>query len=154
MPRAPNILFLMTDHTSARVVAPESQCLTTHLDALAAEGVRFARSAPAVDASAWRKALAAFREPERFVAGQLFGDTPEALTTASVSVAELNILLDRMTRVRLASDPPDVTVSSEIGGIALLEFDRAEDAIRIGAEATKRVLPEIEALAKSRRVEQ
>ena len=115
-------------------------------------GVRFARSAPAVDASAWRKALAAFREPERFVAGQLFGDTPEALTTASVSVAALNILLDRMTRVRLASDPPDVTVSSEIGGIALLEFDRAEDAIRIGAEATKRVLTEIEALVKSRRV--
>ena len=33
-----------------------------------------------------------FREPERFVAGQLFGDTPEMLTTASVSVAALNIL--------------------------------------------------------------
>lgn len=108
------------------------------------------RYAPAIAAetSAWRKALAAFREPERFVAAQLFGDTPETLTTAAVSVGALNILLDRMTRVRLASDPPDVTVTSDIGSIALLEFDRAGDAIRIGAEATKRVLPEIEALVQ------
>ena len=109
-------------------------------------GARFAPPVKPGEVSAWRKALAAFREPERFVAGQLFGDSPETLTTASVSVAALNILLDRMTRVRLASDPPDVTVTSEIGSIALLEFDRADEAIAIGAEAAKRVLPEIAAL--------
>jgi NTE family protein len=50
-----------------------------------------------------------------------------------------------MTRVRLASDPPDVTINSDIGKIALLEFDRAHEAIAIGAAATERVLPEIEA---------
>ena len=60
----------------------------------------------------------------------------------------MNILLDRMTRVRLASDPPDVTVNSDIGRIALLEFDRADEAIAIGAAATERVLPEIEAMAR------
>jgi NTE family protein len=109
---------------------------------------RFARETPEAELSAWKKATAAFREPERFVARQLFGDEPGALTTASVSVAALNILLDRMTRVRLASDPPDVTVTSEIGRIALLEFDRAEEAIAIGAAATERVLPEIEALVR------
>jgi NTE family protein len=64
-------------------------------------------------------------------------------------VAALNILLDRMTRVRLASDPPDVTVNSDIGKIALLEFDRADEAIAIGAAATERVLPEIKAAMKS-----
>jgi NTE family protein len=112
---------------------------------------RFVREQPASDASdasAWKKALAAFREPERFVARQLFGDEPDALTTASVSVAALNILLDRMTRVRLASDPPDVTISSEIGRIAILEFDRADEAIAIGAAATERALPEIEAFVR------
>jgi NTE family protein len=109
---------------------------------------RFARQTPEAELSAWKKATAAFREPERFVARQLFGDEPGALTTASVSVAALNILLDRMTRVRLASDPPDVTVTSEIGRIALLEFDRAEEAIAIGAAATERILPEIEALVQ------
>lgn len=110
---------------------------------------RFAREAvPEAEGSAWKKALAVFREPERFVARQLFGDEPGELTTATVSVAALNILLDRMTRVRLASDPPDVTINSDIGKIALLEFDRADEAIAIGAAATERVLPEIEARIK------
>lgn len=112
---------------------------------------RFTRGIPEAEASAWKKTLAAFREPERFVARQLFGDEPGGLTTASVSVAALNLLLDRMTRVRLASDPPDVTVTSDIGRIALLEFDRAEEAIAIGAAATERVLPEIEALVRESR---
>jgi len=111
---------------------------------------RFVKQSLPAEASAWQRAIAAFREPERFVARQLFGDEPGALTTASVSIAALNILLDRMTRVRLASDPPDVTVASDIGKIALLEFDRAADAIAIGEAATEKVLPTIEELMKDR----
>jgi NTE family protein len=120
------------------------------LPASQSPGERFVREAPEAETTAWQKTLAAFREPERFVARQLFGDEPGALTTASVSVAALNILLDRMTRVRLASDPPDVTITSDIGQIALLEFDKAGEAIAIGAAATERVLPEIEAMVKGR----
>lgn len=109
---------------------------------------RFAKEPEPEASSAWQRALAVFREPERFVARQLFGDEPGELTTATVSVAALNILLDRMTRVRLASDPPDVTINSDIGKIALLEFDRAEEAIAIGAAAAERALPEIAAQLK------
>lgn len=109
---------------------------------------RFAKDPEPEASSAWQRALAVFREPERFVARQLFGDEPGELTTATVSVAALNILLDRMTRVRLASDPPDVTINSDIGKIALLEFDRAEEAIAIGASAAERALPEIAAQIK------
>jgi arylsulfatase A-like enzyme len=43
MPSAPNVLFLMNDHTNAEATAPGSQCLTPNLDRLAARGVRFAR---------------------------------------------------------------------------------------------------------------
>lgn len=110
---------------------------------------RFARETPEAEATAWQKAQAAFREPERFVARQLFGDEPGTLTTASVSVAALNILLDRMTRVRLASDPPDITVTPDIAPIAMLEFDRAAEAIALGAAATERALPEIKALVEA-----
>ena len=113
-------------------------------------GVRFSRVPKPGDATAWQKMFAAFREPERFIAGQLFGDKPDALTTASVSVAALNILLDRTARVRLASEPADATVRPDITGIALLEFDRADDAIRAGAEAAKAALPEIEAAMRGR----
>lgn len=109
---------------------------------------RFAKQPVEADTTTWQKALTVFREPERFVARQLFGDEPGELTTATVSVAALNILLDRMTRVRLASDPPDITINSDIGKIALLEFDRAEEAIAIGTAAAERMLPEIEAQLK------
>ena len=42
MPDRPNILFIITDHTSALSLT-ESQCLTPNLDALTAEGIRFGR---------------------------------------------------------------------------------------------------------------
>jgi NTE family protein len=117
------------------------------LPAMHSPSQRFAlEPLPEAEGSAWQKTLAAFREPERFVARQLFGDEPGAMTTATVSVTALNILLDRMTRIRLASDPPDISIHSDIGKIALLEFDRAREAIAIGAAATERVLPEIKAL--------
>ena len=44
MPRRPNVLFVMTDHTNARATAPGSPCLTPCLDALAADGLRFSRA--------------------------------------------------------------------------------------------------------------
>lgn len=43
MTRRPNIVFVMTDHTSAEVLRPASRCLTPTLDALAQEGYRFQR---------------------------------------------------------------------------------------------------------------
>jgi len=43
MTKRPNILFLMTDHTNAQALAPGSPCLTPNIDAIAREGVRFAR---------------------------------------------------------------------------------------------------------------
>jgi arylsulfatase A-like enzyme len=42
MPSRPNIVFLMSDHTSAAAVAPGSQCIKPNMDALAREGLRFA----------------------------------------------------------------------------------------------------------------
>jgi len=47
---------------------------------------------------------------------------------------------DRITRARLAGDPPDVMISPRIGRIGLFDFHRAEDAIAIGAEATEKAL--------------
>ena len=43
MAKRPNLLFLMTDHTNREALAPESPCLTPHLDRIAAEGTRFSR---------------------------------------------------------------------------------------------------------------
>ncbi|MBI3419406.1 MAG: patatin-like phospholipase family protein [Proteobacteria bacterium] len=60
-----------------------------------------------------------------------------------VMVAALNIMQDRITRSRMAGEPPDVMISPRLGGVGLLEFDRAEDAIAEGEMAVSRMRPEI-----------
>jgi NTE family protein len=70
---------------------------------------------------------------------------------ASVMVDAFNITQDRIARSRLAGDPPDVMISPRLGPIGLFEFHRAEEAIRLGAEATERALSELsEAIAALR----
>jgi NTE family protein len=59
---------------------------------------------------------------------------------STVMVEAFNIMQDRITRARLAGDPPDVLISPRIGRIGLFDFHRAEEAIAIGAEAAERAL--------------
>lgn len=62
-----------------------------------------------------------------------------------VMVSSLGIMQDRLTRSRLAGDPPDVHIKPQIGHIGMLEFEKAKDLIRLGAEAAERMMPEIHA---------
>jgi NTE family protein len=59
---------------------------------------------------------------------------------SNVMVEAFNVMQDRITRARLAGDPPDVMISPRIGRIGLFDFHRAADAIDIGAEATAKAL--------------
>ena len=61
----------------------------------------------------------------------------------SVMVAALNITQDRITRARLAGDPPDITIRPDLGHIGLLEFDRAAEAIEAGARAAEDAIVEL-----------
>lgn len=62
-----------------------------------------------------------------------------------VMVSGLSIIQDRLTRSRLAGDPPDIHIKPEIGHIGLLEFEKAEELIAHGAAATEKLIPEIKA---------
>lgn len=62
-----------------------------------------------------------------------------------VMVSALGIFQDRITRSRLAGDPPDVHIKPRIGHIGMLEFERAEDLIKHGEEAAERAMPRIKA---------
>jgi NTE family protein len=53
---------------------------------------------------------------------------------------------DRITRSRLAGDPPDVMISPRLGRISLFDFHRANETIAIGAEAAEK---SIEAISES-----
>lgn len=65
---------------------------------------------------------------------------------STVMVEAFNIMQDRITRARLAGDPPDVLISPRIGRVGLFDFHRAEEAIAIGTEAAERTLEGIDEL--------
>lgn len=59
-----------------------------------------------------------------------------------------NVMQDRITRARLAGDPPDVSISPHLSKIGWFDFHRAQEAITIGAEATEKMIDSItEAIA-------
>lgn len=58
----------------------------------------------------------------------------------TVMVEAFNVMQDRITRARLAGDPPDVLISPRLGGIGWFDFHRAAEAIEIGTEAAERAL--------------
>jgi NTE family protein len=47
---------------------------------------------------------------------------------------------DRITRARLAGDPPDVLISPRLGAVGWFDFHRAAEAIQIGADATEKAI--------------
>ena len=61
----------------------------------------------------------------------------------NVMASALNILQDRLSRSRLAGDPPDVTIAPKVGHIGLLDFDQAAELIEIGEQAVQSALPSL-----------
>lgn len=62
-----------------------------------------------------------------------------------VMISALNIMQDRLTRSRLAGDPPDIHIKPLIGHIGLAEFEKASELISEGEAAALRMLPDIKA---------
>jgi NTE family protein len=73
---------------------------------------------------------------------QIFGsrDRPGIPT---VMVEAFNVMQDRITRSRLAGDPPDVLISPKLGPVGWFDFQRGADAIALGAEAAERAMDQI-----------
>lgn len=63
------------------------------------------------------------------------------LTLFDVMTGALNIMQDRITRSRLAGDPPDVVLAPRLNHLALMDFDRAEQAIAEGRACVNRYQP-------------
>lgn len=76
---------------------------------------------------------------------KLFQRQPGAPSMFGVMVSALTIVQDRLTRSRLAGDPPDVHIKPQVGHIGMMEFEKAEDLIKLGEEAAERMMPDIKA---------
>ena len=74
--------------------------------------------------------------------GRLWPATDESRPPALLDViaSSLDIMQVRITRSRMAGEPPDVTIAPRVAHIGLLDFDRAEEAIREGERATEAAL--------------
>ena len=55
----------------------------------------------------------------------------------TVMVDAFNIMQDRITRARLAGDPPDVMISPRLGHVGWFDFHRAQEAIEVGARVDR-----------------
>ncbi len=69
-------------------------------------------------------------------------DQPPSLFDAMAG--SVNIAQERITRSRLAGDPPDILLSPKLSHIGLLEFHRAAEAIEEGRRCVRSMWPEIE----------
>lgn len=76
---------------------------------------------------------------ERSLRRQIFGRRGRP-GLPTVMVEAFNVMQDRITRARLAGDPPDVLISPRLGGIGWFDFHRAADAIDIGTEAAEKAI--------------
>ncbi|GLS46335.1 patatin-like phospholipase family protein [Methylobacterium brachythecii] len=83
------------------------------------------------------------RRPARDGAIAKAVDKTGAPGAARVMFDAFNITQDRISRARLASDPPDVMVSPRLAAMGLFEFHRAAEGIALGREAARAALPEI-----------
>ena len=86
--------------------------------------------------------------PDRLLLKSLMGDTKEkgAPKLGSVMMGTLNIVMDRISRSRLAGDPPDVFIAPRIGHIGMTEFTKAEELIERGYRAMQYEIPLIQSV--------
>lgn len=58
----------------------------------------------------------------------------------------VDIVQDRITRSRMAGDPPDIFLTPRLAHVGLLEFYKAEEVINEGRACVSRALPALETL--------
>jgi NTE family protein len=90
-----------------------------------------------------RRRLGGFFSPEKTVKREFFGSGGRP-GISSVMVDAFNIMQDRITRARLAGDPPDLLISPRVGQIGWFDFHRAGDLIEYGARAAERAIVSIQ----------
>lgn len=86
---------------------------------------------------------AALREPAELVLPHLVRGGPQSPGYFDVLVNALNIMQEKITRSRLAGEPPHVLIAPEVAAIGLMDFDRAEEAIAAGRAAAAKAVDAI-----------
>lgn len=67
----------------------------------------------------------------------MFGPRRKSPGLFEVIASSINIMQDRITRSRMAGDPPDIILSPRLSHLALMDFDKAEIAIEEGRKSVE-----------------
>ncbi len=90
-----------------------------------------------------KRGIGKFFSAERTVKREFFGSGGRP-GISSVMVDAFNIMQDRITRARLAGDPPDLLISPRVGKIGWFDFHRADELIAHGTRAAERAIESIQ----------
>jgi NTE family protein len=101
------------------------------------------REAPAAAVSAWRRKL---QENLSTLIAARPDDEPKLPSILDVVATSLNIMQVRISRSRMAGEPPDAIVAPRLAHLGLLDFHRAKEAIEEGERAVEAALPSLNAL--------
>ncbi len=124
------------------IAANLSSDIFTHSTTIYSHGASAAAKAAAELAPA-RRGFGKFFSAERAVKREFFGGGGRP-GISSIMVDAFNIMQDRITRARLAGDPPDLLISPRVGQIGWFDFHRADDLIAHGARAAERAIVSIQ----------
>jgi len=89
--------------------------------------------------------------PDRLLLKSMMGSgqSGKGPKLGGVMMGTLNIVMDRISRSRLAGDPPDVFIAPRIGHIGMLEFTKADELIERGYRAMQHEIPLIHSVIET-----
>jgi NTE family protein len=101
--------------------------------------------APVTEVSEWRRKL--LENLSALMPAQQ-DDEPRFPSMLDVLASSISIMQVRISRSRMAGDPPDVIVAPRLAHLGLLDFHRTSEAIRAGERAVEAAMPSLNALFK------
>jgi NTE family protein len=125
------------------IAANLSSDVFAHSMTVYAHGAAVAAPEAVVEVAAPRRGFGKFFSPERAMKREFFGGGGRP-GISTVMVDAFNIMQDRITRARLAGDPPDLLISPRVGQIGWFDFHRADDLIAHGSRAAERAIESIQ----------
>jgi NTE family protein len=125
------------------IAANVSSDVFAHSTTIHSHGVTMTATPEVLDPAPPKRGFGKFFSAERTVKREFFGAAGRP-GISTIMVDAFNIMQDRITRARLAGDPPDLLISPRVGQIGWFDFHRADDLIAHGARAAERAIESIQ----------
>jgi NTE family protein len=134
------------------VIAVDLNCAMTsrkRLEGRATADAAIPAAAPTAFKNEMLKKMAAFYENAessfKGTINDLFRREPEKPDIIETVMAAIHIVQDRITRINLAVDPPDVLLQPRLGELKMMDFDQVEHVIEEGYISAKEKIEDIRA---------